>query len=137
MAAVNRRWRREFVRYVCCTLPFAFFPVVLLYITRRVVNGDALTYSELVADGGVLSVAITLAVDSLFRLLASDRRWYELKLILASLTAWTIALGSFFYACRWIGGTVNSGVFVDLCLLVVVVSIILAGFCQFLPEDDR
>lgn len=137
MAAANKRWRREFVRYVAYTLPFAFFPIVFLYFARRLIKGDTLTPAELVADGGILTVPITLAVDSLFRLLASDRRWYEFKMVLASLSAWTIALGSFFYAFRWYSGTTNSVVFVDLCFLVVFVSIILAAFCRFLPEDDR
>jgi hypothetical protein len=106
MAAANRHWRREFVRYVSCTLPS-------LYAMRLVFKGETPTRSELVADGGVLSIAITLAVDALFRLLASDRRWYEFKMVLVSITVWTVGLGSFFYACRWINGTVNSVVFID------------------------
>jgi hypothetical protein len=136
MAAVNRHWRREFLRYVCCTLPAAFYPIVFLYAARLVTKGKMLTRSELVADGGVLSIAIALAVDALFRLLASNRQWYEFKMVLASFTVWTIGLGSFFYAFRWANGTANSVVFFDLCFLVIAVSIILAGFCRFLPEDD-
>lgn len=136
MAAVNNRWRKEFVRYVSCTLPSAFFPIVLLDAVHLVSKGETLTRSQLVTDGGILSIAIALAVNALFRLLACDRRWFEFKMVLASLTVWTIGLGSFFYACRWINGTANSLVFADLCFLVVTVSIVLAGFCRFLPEDD-
>lgn len=136
MAAANRRWRREFVRYVLCTLPFAFFPIVFLYVAHLVVNGEKLTRSEMVADGGILTVAVTLACDSLFRLLASDRRWYEFKMVLVSLASWAIGLGSFFYAFRWVSKSTTSVVFVDLCFLVLVVSIIIAGFCRLLPEED-
>jgi hypothetical protein len=135
MAEVNRHWRREFLRYATCTLPSAFFPIVALYVMRLVSNGKFLTRSELVADGGVLSIAIALAADALFRLLETDRRWYEFKMVLVSLTVWTIALGSLFYGCRRASGNANSVVFVDLCFLVVAVSVILAGFCRFLPEE--
>lgn len=136
MAAVNRHWRREFVRYATLALPSAFFPIAFLYAFRLISAGEMLKPSELVADGGVLSIAITLAVDAHFRLLATNRRWYEFKMALSSMTIWTIAFGSFFYACRWINGAVNSVVFIDLCFLVIAVSIILAGFCRLLPEED-
>src|SRR5690348_3781857 len=128
MAAVNRHWRRDSVRYVCCTLPFAVYPIVFLAVARRVFRGETLTHTDLVADGGILTIAITLAFDSLLRLMASNRRWNEFKTVLLSLAAWAMGLGSFFYAFRWYSRTTTSVVFVDLCFLVLTISIVIAGF---------
>lgn len=136
MAAINRRWRRELLTYVCFTLPFAFSPIGFLWVAHRVFN-KTLTPSGLVADGGILSIAIALAADALMRILAVGRRWFEFRLVLAALAAWAIGLGSYFYALRLIDGSVGSLVFIDLCFLVLVVCILLAGFCRFLEEDDQ
>ncbi len=135
MATVNRHWRREFVRYVCWTLPFAFCPIEFLWVVRRVFN-ETLTRSGLVTDGGILCVAIGLAADALLRLLASNRKWFDFKMVLAALAAWAIGSGSYFYSLRLIDRSANSVVFIDLCFLVLIVSIVLAGFCRLLPEED-
>jgi hypothetical protein len=136
MAAVNRRWLKELLTYVCYTLPFAFLPIGFLYVLRKF-NGGTLTIPGMVTDGGILTIAITLGADALLRLLLSDSRWRELKIVLAALACWAMTFGSFFYALRSISRATTSVVFIDLCLLVLVVSLTVGAFCRFLPEDDR
>jgi hypothetical protein len=137
MAAANNRWRREMLTYFCFTLPSATAPIGFLYVAKRVIDGSPLTIPGLVADGGILTIAIGLNASALSRLMWSGTKWLELKVVFASLASLAMLFGSYFYGMRYVHRATDSVVFVDLCLLVSIVSTGIATFCRFLPEDDQ
>jgi hypothetical protein len=132
----HAQWRAELSIYLCFTVSFSFFPIVCLYLVRAS-YGYYSTLPELAADGGILTIAISLAADALSRLVASGSKWHELKVIAAACSAWVIGCGSLLYALRHVGGVTNSTLFGDLGFLILIASVGLATFCRFLPEDNR
>ena len=135
MAETNRRWRREMLTYLCFTLPGAFFPIGCLWAARAY-QGYPLRTVDVVADGGILAIAIGLYADAFARIINSGTRWLELKIVLGGCTTVAMAGGSFFYGLRYVRGATNSVVFLDLCVLVFIVSVVIATFCRFFPEDN-
>jgi hypothetical protein len=121
--------------YVFFTVPISFSPIGLLYLTS-VFNGRRLTSEELILDGGVLTISISLAAEALGRLVASGSKWREIKRLAAIGSIAAIIFGSFFYALRSIKMPTNP-LFVHLCTGVVVVSMSIALVCRLLPEGDR
>jgi hypothetical protein len=116
-------------------LPFSFFPIVAYYLMRTA-EGLYPTIPDLATDGGVLTIAISLAAEALSRLIASGKKWREVKLVAAASSAWVIVCGSMFYALRYAHRPTNSVFVVRLCILLIVVGLTNATFCRFLPEED-
>jgi hypothetical protein len=131
----DRLWL-EVASFICFTVLFSFFPIVALYLVRAA-DGDYLTLPQLAADGGILTIAISLAANALSRLVVSNTRWPELKVVAAACSAWVIGCGSIFYALRYLQRTANSVFFIDLSFSILVVSIVLATLSRFLPEGDE
>jgi hypothetical protein len=134
MAAANNRWRREMLTYFCFTLLYAVWPIGMIYVLRAV-QGHALRLADVVADGGILTVAMGLNIGAVSRL-TNATKWPELKIVFVGLASLAMLCGSFFYGLRYVRGATNSVVFLDLCVLVFVVSVVIATFCRFLPEDN-
>jgi hypothetical protein len=135
MAEANDRRRTELAIYVWFTLPVSFFPILCLYLARAY-DGHYSTPAELVTNGGVLTIAITLAAEALSRLIASGKRWRDLKMFAASCSAGVNIFGSIFYALRYVRSPANPTLFVDVCFSILLVGIATATFARFLPEDD-
>ena len=90
---------------------------------------------ELVANGGVLIIAITMATETLSRLIASGKKWLDMKIVAGACSTGAIIVGSLFYALRYARQPTNSVLFVDLCVIVLLVSIATSTFSKFLPEE--
>jgi hypothetical protein len=135
MAEKNKRWRREMMIYVCYTLPYAFWPAGIIYALHAI-QGHPFRIADVVADGGILTTAIGLNMGSVWRL-SNDTKWLELKIAFAGLSSFAMLSGSFFYGYRYVHGATSSVVFVDLCVLVFIVSVAIATFCRLLPEDNQ
>jgi hypothetical protein len=128
------RWRTELSIFFF-TLPFSFCPIGCLYLAQAY-DGHYMTIFELVTNGGVLTIAMTLGSEALSRLVASGKKWRDIKLFAAACSAGAIILGSTTYGLRYARSPTNSSVFVDVCLGVLLVCIATATFSRFLPEDD-
>lgn len=137
MAVPNKRWRIEMWTFLCFTLVWAFYPIGYVYAIRQFVQRVPFNWTAVVADGGILTVAIGLSFGSMARLQKSNHKWVELEIVLMAFDAIAMLGGSFFLAFRYVDGAINSTAFVDLCLLVFIVSLLIAIFCQLLPEDDE
>jgi len=131
----HNRWRLELVCYLCFTVPFSFLPIGILY-GIRMSDGYYLTLPEIVADGGVLTIAISLAAEALAHLVASGTKWREVKAFAAAFSAWVIGWASAFYALRQAHGPKNLVFFVDVALALLIASIVVATTCRLLPEDN-
>jgi hypothetical protein len=107
MAAANKRWRREMLTYFCFTLLYAVWPIGMIYLNIGAVSR-----------------------------LTNATKWPELKIVFVGLASLAMLCGSFFYGLRYVRGATNSVVFLDLCVLVFIVSVVIATFCRFLPEDN-
>jgi hypothetical protein len=135
MAAANYRWGREMLTYFCFTLPYAGWPVGMMYLLHRF-QIYPFTWPVVVADGGILSIAIGLNAAAVRRLIMSEHKWLELKIVLAGFATIAMTSASFFYGLRYFHGVINSVDFVHLALLVCIVSIVIGTFCRFFPEDN-
>ena len=136
MAVANTRWRRELLIHSCLTIPLSFFPIVCLYFMRGY-DGNYPTIPEMLANGGVLSTAITLASEALSRLLTSGNQWLDIKIPTAACSLGVVIFGSIFYALRYARQPANSTLFVDLCFFTLFLGIAVSTFAKFLPEDDK
>jgi len=136
MAAANNRWRMEIVTYFCFTLPYALTPIGFIYVVRMVDGSPPLNIPGLVADGGILTIAIGLNAGAISRLIRSET-WPELRIAIAGFTSLVMLFGSLFYGLRYARGAANSAVFVDLSVVIFIVSVVIATFSRFLPEDKR
>lgn len=135
MAATNRRWLREMLTYGCFTLPGACFPLASLYLAR-LYQGYPLRIADVVADGGILAVAIGLYADALSRMINATK-WPELRIVFGGFASSAMLFATLFYGFRYMRRATNSVVFVDLCVVVFIVAVVIASFCRFLPEDNR
>jgi len=117
MAVANKRWLREILTYVCFTLLYALFPIGCLCLVRSV-QGSSFNIPVLVADGGILSIAMFLNAGAFSHLIAEKTKWPEVKIVLAA-------------------SALDSTLFVDVCFLVFIASIVIGFFCRLVPEDER
>jgi hypothetical protein len=97
--------RRDVSIYVCFTVPCSFSPIVFLYLLSANA-GRYLTIPELVTNGGVLTIAISLAVDALSQLIAKGKKWLAARAVVGA-----------------------SAVLAAECIADAIV-------CRFLPEDE-
>jgi hypothetical protein len=131
-----QHWRTELTSFIGFTVLFSFFPIIALYL-MRMADGHSPTIPELATDGGVLTISISLAAEALSRVVASSRKWRELKLLVASSSLWVIVCGSLFYARRYVGGApVNSIFFAHVCIVLITFSLMNATASRFLPGGD-
>lgn len=135
MAAANKHWRREMLAYFCFTLPGALFPIGCLYVAR-VDQGYPFRIVDVAAESTILAIAIGLYMDAVSTLFKSGPKWFEIKFMLAGFAAIAMTSASFFYGLRYMRGTTNSVVYVHESIVVFIVSIVIATFCRFLPEDN-
>ena len=129
-------WRTELTSFICFNVLFSFFPIVALY-GMRMADGCSPTISELATDGGVLTIAITLAAEALSQVVASGQRWRDVKLIVAGSSAWVIVCGSLAYAYRYAHDRPANWVFfVRTCSVLIIVSLMNATVSRFFPKGD-
>ena len=121
--------------YFCYTLLHALWPIGCMWAVR-VIEGNPLRPADLVADGGILIVATGLNLGAVLRLI-NMTRWVELRIVFVGLATLTMMSGSFFYGLRYFRDAASSVAFVHMCILVFIVSLVIAIFCQFLPEDNQ
>ena len=131
----HQRWRTELTSFICFTVLFSFSPIAALYL-MRMAAGYASTLPELATDGGVLTIVISLAAESISRVVGSGQKWREVKLASAALSAWVILCGSTFYALRYVQRPTNSVFYARVCLLLIIASLTNATLCRFLPQGD-
>lgn len=108
MADRNKRWLIEMLTYFCFTLWYALWPIGCMYAVRAV-EGSSLRVADLVADGGILTVAMGLNVVAVARLVRITK-WVALRIPFAGLASLTMLSGSFFYGLRYFRGATNSTV---------------------------
>lgn len=128
------KWREEVPGYLCAVV-FSFFPIVCVYLIQAY-YGHYLSVTELLKNGGVLTISITLSAEALSRLVDRRSRWRELRLLAVSCSAWLIGCGSLFYGLRFLQEPPNPVFFTDLCLVLLVASLIVSTVSKFLPEDE-
>jgi hypothetical protein len=134
-ARVLDRRRLELTTYICFTVSFSFLPLGCLYLMRAY-DGYYLTIPQLVENGAALNIVITLAAESFSHLVASGKKWRELKLLTAAFSVFMIVFGSVFYAMRYARSPQNPTFFVDLSVTLLACSVVSATICRLFPEDD-
>lgn len=135
MVERNKRWLTEMLTYFCFTFLHALWPIGMMFAARAV-QGYPLRIADVVADGGILTVATGLNIGAVSRLIKITK-WVELRILFGGLATVTLLSGSFFYGLRYFRGATSSIVFVKLCIPVFIVSLVIATFCRFIPEDDQ
>lgn len=136
MAETNNRWRLQLLTHLCFTLPVSVLPVALLFLMRAY-DGAYPTIPELLVNGGVLIIAVTMATEAMSRLIIGGKKWMDMKIVAGGCSVGVIITGSLFYALRYARQPTNSALFVNLCVIVLFVSVAISTFCRFLPEEDK
>jgi hypothetical protein len=131
----NDRRRLELTAYICFTVSFSFLPLGCFYIMRAY-DGYYLTIPQLVESGAALNIVITLAAESFSQLVASGKKWRELKSLAAAFSVVVIVFGSVFYAMRYARSPQNPTFFVDFSVTLLACSVVSATICRLFPEGD-
>jgi hypothetical protein len=134
-ARTGDRRRLELTRYICFTVSFSFLPLGCFYIMRAY-DGFYLTIPQLVENGAALNIVITLAAESFSQLVASGKKWRELKSLAVAFWVVVIVFGSIFYAMRYARSPQNPTFFVDFSVTLLACSVVSATICRLLPEGD-
>jgi len=120
--------------FFCFTLPYALFPVGMMWAVNKFEHSP-FTLRAMAVDGGILAVAIGLNAAAVKRLVANDSKWPELKIPLAGFASMTMMCAGSFYGLRYVRGIINSADFANMCVVLLIVTIVISTFCMFFPEE--